>query len=145
GNLDFAATGIPSFLTLWSRGRGKLDVKVLASYGYSPIVLVTRDPNVHTVRDFSEHDRIALPAVRISVQAILLQMAVEKAFGPGEYARLDALTISRSHPDAVAAVLGNTEINSHFTVPPYLAEYERAAVGVHAVASAQDIVGEPVS
>lgn len=145
GNLDFAATGIPSFLTLWSRGRGKLDVKVLASYGYSPIVLVTRNPNVHTLRDFSDRDRIAVPAVRTSVQAIFLQMAAEKEFGPGQYGRLDAITIARSHPDAVAAVLGNTEIDSHFAVPPYLAEYERAGVGVHAVTSAQEIVGEPVS
>jgi NitT/TauT family transport system substrate-binding protein len=145
GNLDLVATGIPSFLTLWSRGRGKLDVKILSSYGYSPIVLVTRDPDVHTLKDFTDRDRIALPAVGTSVQAIFLQMAAEKAFGPGQYARLDHITVSRSHPDAVAAVLGNTEINSHFTVPPYLAEYERANVGIHPITSAQEIVGEPVS
>lgn len=145
GDLDLVATGIPSFLTLWSRGRGKFDVKVLCSYGYSPIVLMTRNPDVHTLKDFSDKDRIALPAVATSVQAIFLQMAAEKAFGPGQYARLDPLTIGRAHPDAVAAVLGKTEIDSHFAVPPYISRYEAANAGVHAVTSAQEIVGEPVS
>jgi NitT/TauT family transport system substrate-binding protein len=145
GNLDFVATGIPSFLKLWSRGHGKIDIKGLASYGYSPIVLMTRNPAVHSVKDFTDRDRIALPAVGTSVQSIFLQMAAEKAFGPGQSGRLDSITVARSHPDAVAAVLGNTEIDSHFTVPPYIAEYERANKGIHAVISGDEVVGAHVS
>ena len=144
GNLDFVATGVSGFLTLWARGRGRLDVKGLASYGHGPVELVTRNPNVRTLRDFSDRDRIALPAVRTSLQATLLQIACEKEWGPGQHSRLDALTIGRSHPDGMAAVLGNTEINSHFTVPPYLAEY-RKRPDIHRITNAIEILGEPIS
>lgn len=144
GNLDFVATGISGFLTLWARGRGRFDVKALTSYGYGPVELVTRNPRVRRISDFSDGDRIALPAVRTSLQAILLQIACEKEFGQGQHGRLDALTIGRSHPDGMAAVLGNTEINSHFTVPPYLAEYAKRPE-IHKVTSAIEILGEPIS
>jgi NitT/TauT family transport system substrate-binding protein len=144
GNLDFVATGPSGFLTLWARGRGRLDVKGLASYGHGPVALVTRNPNVRTIRDFTDRDRIALPAVRTSLQATLLQIACEKEFGPGQQNRLDAITIGRSHPDGMAALLGNTEINSHFTVPPYLAEYAKRP-DIHTVTTAVNILGEPIS
>jgi NitT/TauT family transport system substrate-binding protein len=99
---------------------------------------------VRKLADFSNADRIALPAVRTSLQAILLQIACEKEFGAGQHAKLDSITIGRSHPDGMAAVLGNTEINSHFTVPPYLAEYAKRQE-IHKVTSALEILGEPIS
>lgn len=143
-NLDVVATGASGFLVLWSRGRGRFDVKGLASYGHSPIELVTRNAAVRSIRDFSDRDRIAVPAVRTSVQAILLQIASEKEFGVGNHARLNPLTISRSHPDAMAAVLGNTEINSHFCPPPYIAEYAKRP-DIHTVTNVDAILGEPLS
>jgi len=82
--------------------------------------------------------------VRTALQAILLQIACEKEFGAGQHARFDSITIGRSHPDGMAAVLGNTEINSHFTVPPYLAEYAKRPE-IHKVTSAIEILGEPIS
>jgi NitT/TauT family transport system substrate-binding protein len=143
-NLDFVATGVSGFLVLWARGRGRVDVKGLASYGHGPVALVTRNPNVRRLSDFSDRDRIALPAVRTSLQAILLQIACEKEFGPGQHGKLDAITIGRSHPDGMAALLGNTEINSHFTVPPYLAEYAKRP-DIHKVTDAIQILGSPIS
>jgi NitT/TauT family transport system substrate-binding protein len=144
GNLDLAATGFPSFVTLWAKGRGKVNVRGLLSYGYSPIMLVTRNPAVKSVRDFTDKDRIAVPAVRSSIQAIFLEIAAEKAFGPQETRKLDYITVSRSHPDAMAGLLGNTEINSHFSVPPYVFQ-ELKDPRVHVVTTAQEIVGSPVS
>lgn len=144
GNLDTVSTGISGFLTIWDKSRGKLDVKGLASYGHTRIGLVTRNPAVKTLRDFTEKDKIALPAVKSSIQAIILQMAVQKEFGPGNATKLDHLTISRSHPDAMAALLGNTEINSHFAAPPYLLE-ELKRPGIHMVLSSEDVYGGPVS
>jgi NitT/TauT family transport system substrate-binding protein len=144
GNLDFVATGVSGFLTLWARGRGRVDVKGLASYGHGPVALVTRSPNVRRLADFSDRDRIALPAVRTSLQAILLQIACEKEFGPGQHGKLDAITIGRSHPDGMAAVLSNTEINSHFTVPPYLAEYAKRP-DIRQITNSVEILGEPIS
>ena len=43
-----------------------------------------------TIKDFTEKDRIALPAVRVSIQAVVLQMAAEKVFGKGQEHKLDA-------------------------------------------------------
>ena len=143
-NIDVAATGIPSFLTLWAKGRGRLTVRGLMSYGYIPIALVTRNPNVRTLADFTEKDRIALPGVRTSTQAIFLGIAAERLFGPGKASHFDAITVTRAHPDAMAALLGNTEINSHFAIPPYLdAELKRP--DIHVVATSIEMVGTPVS
>lgn len=144
GNIDIASTGIPSFLALWAKGRGRFVMRGLMSYGSIPITLVTRNPNVRKVADFTDVDRIALPGVKTSVQAIFLGMAAEAAFGPGQAGRLDAITVTRSHPDGLAAMLGNTEINSHFTIQPYL-QLELARPDIHPVTTSAEIAGTPVS
>jgi NitT/TauT family transport system substrate-binding protein len=143
GNLDVAASGYTSFLILWSKTKGRF-AKALFGYGHTPFTLVTRNPDVKTVADLSDKDRIAVPAVRSSLQAIYLQMAAEKAFGPQNLTRFDHLTLSRSHPDAMAAMLGNTELDSHFAVPPYT-ERELATPGLHALFQTEDVTGEPIS
>lgn len=145
GNLDFAATGPPSFLILWDKASTSLDVKGVASYGATPLYLVTRNPEVKTIRDFSNKDRIAVPAVKSSVQAIVMQMAAEKEWGPGNHGKLDAFTVSRSHADAAIAMLsGNSEINGHFAAPPY-AQQELAQPGFRLVLKANDAFGGPFS
>ena len=74
--------------------------------------------DVKTLKDFTDKDRIALPAVKVSIQAVTLQMACEKAFGAGQHTTLDHLTVSMSHPDATAALLsGKSEITAHFDQP----------------------------
>ena len=55
---------------------------------------------------FQASDHIAVPAVKVSVQAITLQMAAAKAYGIKEFAKLDTLTVSMSPPDATIALLG---------------------------------------
>ena len=141
GNLDVASSGYTSFLILWSKTKGRI-AKGLFGYGHTPFTLVTNNPAVKSAADLSDKDRIAVPAVRSSLQAIYLQMAAEKAFGAANLTKFDHLTVSRSHPDAMAGLLGHTEIDGHFTVPPY-AEKELAAPGVHALFQTEDVTGEP--
>ena len=142
--IDMAATGIPSFLVLWAKGRGKLAITGLASYGTLPIALVTRNPAVKTLSDFTDKDRIATPGVKTSTQSIFLRMAAEKMYGLAQVDHFDAITVTRGHPDAMAAVLGGTEINSHFSIPPYL-QMELRQSGVHVVTTSEEIVGGAVS
>jgi len=143
GKLDFAETGPPSLIILWAKTRGAF--KGLGASGASPMVLVTRNPQVHSISDFTDKDRIAVPAAKTSTQAIVLAMAAEKTFGIGNHARLDALQVTRSHPDAVAALLdARSEIDSHFTLPPYLYK-ELESPGVHAVLTAEQVLGAPLS
>ena len=143
GQLDFCATGFPSFLILWAKGRGRFAIKGLASYGTTPLLLLTRNPRVTSVVDFGEADRITVPAVKSSLQAILLQIAAEKIWGQSDH--LDHLTISRGHPDAITALLsGASEINSAFSAPPY--QYQALErPGIHVVTSSEQIFGETLS
>jgi NitT/TauT family transport system substrate-binding protein len=145
GNLQFASGGVGPFLTLWARTRGNLDVRGVAALNSMPIHLVTRNPNVKTISDFRDSDRIALPAVKVSVQAVLLQMAAEQAFGAGQQNRLDPLTVTMSHPDAMQALLsGQSEIDAHFGSPPF--QYQEVArAGNHVVLNSYDVLGGPAT
>ncbi|WP_337876254.1 ABC transporter substrate-binding protein [Elioraea sp.] len=142
-NLDFASGGVGPLLTIWARTRGNLDVKGVASLNSMPLYLNTINPNVKTIADFTEKDRIALPAVKVSIQAVILQMAAEKAFGPGNHTRLDHLTVSMSHPDGMAAMLsGQSEITAHFSSAPF--QYQQLAdPRVRRVLNSYDVLGGP--
>ena len=123
GNIDVAGTGIPAFVTLWSKGRGTVNAKGIAAYGSLPGKLITRDPKIRSIKDYTETDRIAVPAPKASIQAILLAMMAEKTWGPGQFNRLDPLMVGMSHPDALIAMLsGKSEVASHFTSSPYYDE-----------------------
>jgi len=121
GNLDFASGGVGPLLTIWGRTRGNLGVKGVAALNSMPLYLNTINPAVKSIKDLTENDRIALPAVRVSIQAITLQMAAEKEFGPGQHDKLDPLTVSLGHGDGMANMLGGrSEITAHFTSAPFM-------------------------
>src|SRR5262249_61384846 len=85
-----------------------------------PFLLNSRDPAIKTIKDFKDTDRIAVPAVRSSVQAITLQMAAAKAYGTKDFAKHDPLTVSMTPPDATVALLkGGAQISAAFSVPPF--------------------------
>ena len=120
GAVQFAAQGAPSLITLWDKTQRNVGVKAVSAITTYPLYLVTKNPAVRTIADFGPEDRIAVPSVRISTQAIMLQMAAAATFGPGEHARLDPFTVSLSHPDALAAMTSGTAgVNAHFTASPF--------------------------
>ncbi|HXX85994.1 MAG TPA: ABC transporter substrate-binding protein [Casimicrobiaceae bacterium] len=144
-SLQVASGGVGPLITLWARTRGNLDVRGVAALNSMPLMLVTRNPSVKTVKDFTDKDKIALPAVKISVQALALQMAAEQAFGPGQQNRLDSLTISMAHPDAMQALLsGQSEVDAHFGSPPFQYQ-ELARPEMHAVLNNYDVMGGAVT
>jgi NitT/TauT family transport system substrate-binding protein len=144
-SLQFASGGVGPLVTLWSRTKGNLDVKAVSAINSMPLYLNTRNPNVKTIKDFTEKDRIALPAVKVSIQAVTLQMAAEKAFGEGQQGKLDALTVSLAHPDAQVALLsGASEITAHFGSPPF--QYQQLEKpGIHTVLNSYDVLGGPAT
>ncbi|MDH5245243.1 MAG: ABC transporter substrate-binding protein [Betaproteobacteria bacterium] len=144
-SLQFASGGVGPLVTLWARTKGNLDVKAVSAINSMPLYLNTRNPNVKTIKDFTEKDKIALPAVKVSIQAVTLQMAAEKAFGEGQQNKLDALTVSLSHPDAQVALLsGASEITAHFTSPPF--QYQQLEKpGIRTVLSSYDVLGGPAT
>src|SRR6266581_4775689 len=144
-SIQFASGGVGALITLWSRTRGNLDVKGVAAINSMPLYLNSRNPAVKTIKDFTEKDKIALPAVKVSIQAITLQMAAEKAFGESQFARLDPLTVTMAHPDGQIALLsGQSEINAHFSAPPFQNQQLRNPA-IHTVLNSYDVLGGPAT
>jgi len=146
GSLDIVSGGTTVFITLWAKAKGSPQaVRSIGAISALPLWFMTRNPNVNRLEDLSDKDKIALTTVKVSVHAILLQMAAEKIYGPAQSGRFDALTVGISHGDAVAALVsGVHEINNHFSAPPF--QYvEARAPGVRRITTAQDILGSPAS
>jgi len=146
GAVDIAGAGVGPLLTIWDRTSGRQNVKGVASLGSFPYYLVSTNPKVKTIADFTEKDRIALPAVTVSVQSRILQYAAAKQWGEKEFARLDKFTQTLPHPDAAAAVIaGGTEINAHFGNPPFQEQELAGNPNAHIVLSSYDVLGGPSS
>jgi len=143
GSIDLATGGVGPMLTLWGRTRANLRVKGVAALCAMPLWLNTSNPLVQSIGDFTERDRIALPGVKVSIQAVVLQMAALQAFGAGQQNRLDPLTVSMGHPDGLAALLGGkTEISAHFTSAPYMYDEVRSPQ-IRRVLNSYDVLGGP--
>jgi NitT/TauT family transport system substrate-binding protein len=142
GQADFIGPGGTTLATIWDKTAGTpQEVRALIAMQSMPFVLVTRNPNVKTIADFTDKDKIALPAVKLTGHALILEMESAKIWGDDHYDKLDSITITRSHADAATAVMGGgTEINSHFASAPFY-YYELATPGVHQVLKSYDVVG----
>jgi len=143
GGAQFGAVGVPSLITLWDKTKGDRSVKMFGSMTSAPMFLNTTNASVKSLKDFKDADRIALPSVKVSVQAVTLQMAVAQAFGETEYAKLDKQTVAMSHPDGTTALLtGSGGITAHFTAPPF--QYQQLKSDkpkVSRVLSSYDVLG----
>jgi NitT/TauT family transport system substrate-binding protein len=138
GSLHFSSQGVPSMMLMWDRTKG--GVRAVSAINDSPIFLNTRNPNIKSLKDFTEKDRIAIPSIKVSSQALYLQMAAEKAFGVGKHTQMDHLVVALAHPDAVAAVMNPSgEINSHFATSPFH-EIEMKA-GFKTILSSYEAIG----
>ena len=144
GQLDFGSGGVGPLLTVWDKTKGIFDVRGVAALGSMPFYLNTSNPKVKTISDFSDKDKIALPAVEVSIQAVVLQMAAAKAFGMENYKKLDRLTVGMKHPDAMAALLSGTEVTAHFGNSPFQ-EQELQDPKIHRVLSSYEVLGEPTT
>ena len=84
-----------------------------------------------------------MPAVKVSVQAVALQMAAAKLHGQASYGKYDGLTVSMSPPDATIALLsGSGEVNNVFSVPPFQ-QQQLEKPGVRTILNSFDIMDGP--
>jgi len=143
GAAHIVVAGPPAFLTLWDRTRDNFRVRGIASMTSIPMYLNTRSPHLNSIRDFGPSDKLAVTAVKVSIPAIILQMAAIKEFGRSEYVALDKYTVSLSHPDALIALLsGGGEINAHFTSPPFH-QRERKLPNIRTILTSNEVMGGP--
>ncbi|MBN8957483.1 MAG: ABC transporter substrate-binding protein [Rhizobiales bacterium] len=144
GNVDLVNTGTGNLLLLWDRTRG--GVKGIVASSAQPLVLITRNPKIKELKDYGPDDKIAVPTVKISTQAILLQMAAGKMYGADQWSKFDPNTVQLSHPDAAAALANpNHEVTSHFSAPPYQTYELKNVPGAHAVVDSTSIIGGPLT
>lgn len=139
GNVDIVNTGTGNLLLLWDRTRGK--VKGIITSSAQPVIMVSNDERIKTLKDIGESDKIAVPTVGVSTQAILLQMAAAQMYGDDQIKKFDPNTVQMGHPDAVASIANpNHEVKNHFSAPPF--QYlELKQKGVHKVIDSREIIG----
>lgn len=144
GNLDIAAAGMPPTLVVWDRTKGKQNVKAIASLGSLPNYLLSNNPQVRSIRDLSDKDRIAVPAVGVSFQSRTLQIETARVFGKDQFDRFDKISVTLPHPDATAALIaGGLDISTHFSSAPFYYQALDANKAVHKILSSYDVVGGP--
>ena len=145
GAIQFIAVGAPSLITLWDKTRSNVQVKGVSAMTTYPLYLNVRNPNIKSIRDFSDKDKIAVPSIKVSTQAIMLQMAAAKEFGDANYARLDPWTVGLSHPDGLLAITNNSGgVDAHFTSSPFH-EQEMKIPGMRTLTTNYEILGGPAT
>jgi NitT/TauT family transport system substrate-binding protein len=116
----------------------------VAALSSMPMYLVTNNPSVKSIRDFTDKDRISMAGAGQSIQTIVLQMAAAKEFGDANYNKFSTLYRNLSHPDGLAAFLSGTEITAYFSSPPF--QYQALEKpGVRRILNSYDISGGPAT
>lgn len=139
GQIDMAVYGTTGFLVAWDRTKGSnSEVIGLSGVTVMPFKMIAVKPELKTIRDLAESDRVSIPAL-ISPSAFVLRMAAEKVFGKSD--ALDARIVTLPNPDGVSQLLGGkSEVTAWFGPPPYwnfLLKQPRA----HVVLSSESVFG----
>src|SRR5258708_32845029 len=93
--------------------------------------------------DLSERNRMGLPDVKVSVTAIMLQIAAEKLFG--QFDKLDRLTVSLAQPDgAIALLAGGGSVDSYAFAPPFTLQ-GKDKPNIHQGWSSTEVFGTPTT
>jgi NitT/TauT family transport system substrate-binding protein len=142
GKADFVTADLVPFLITAEAGAGSpAAIRALGAVAQRPYVLVTRNPAINTIRDFGDPDRIAVPRLKLSGPAVMLEMAAAQEWGIESYERLSRLAVAQ--PDAAAAaglLAGGGGFNAHFSHTPYV-DQELANPAIHRVMDSFDIAG----
>lgn len=137
--LDFGAAGVGPALKLWGKSEGRF--KAAFNMTDMPLKLVTNDPAVTKFEDYLtiKNHKIAVPAAKVSIQAVVIQMAAKSLWNDAE--KIDSLVVSMTHPTALAAVLsGGQSVKSHFATLPF--SYQELKSGkAHEVSNSYKMLG----
>lgn len=143
---DYGTAALPSLLTLWQKTRGTAnEVRAVGTVSNGAMTLYTINPNIKSLADFTDKDRIAVPTVRLSFNAMMLQMAAEQLWNDPH--RLDHLTVGLGHPDAVTALsagYGKATITAHIAVQPFT-DRGLKLPGAHVITDSRKVFGGPLT
>ena len=108
----------------------------VAAVSEADLGLATVREGIGGLADIPDNMRIALPQPG-SIQHILLTMAAQRELG--DAAAFDNQLVTLNHPDGMNALLSNTEIDAHFTSPPYL--QKELESGAHLILDGDEAFG----
>jgi NitT/TauT family transport system substrate-binding protein len=146
GRADLAMAGLAAFLVAQDAGPGTAgELRALGAVVQRPYVLVTRNGKINTLRDFTDRDHIAVPALRVSGPALMLELAAAQEWGPDKYDKLDRLVVARGDDVAAVALMSGAGgssggIDAHFSRSPYV-DAELGDPAIHRVMDSFDIAG----
>ena len=145
GDADLAMGGFGPAFVLWDKTRGAQKIKIVTPLSGNAIWVLSSDPRIKSIRDFGPNDRIAVSAIKVTGQAVALQMAAAKEWGWDQRFRLDPNTISMSNPDGMAMVLGGIgEVRTQAAIPPFMVEMMETGK-VHMVMNSDDYMDPKAS
>jgi NitT/TauT family transport system substrate-binding protein len=142
GQADFAAAELVPFLAAaQTEASGAATIRALGAVARRPYVLVARNPAIRTIRDFGPGDRIAVPALKLSGPAVMLDMAAAQEWGIDNHQRLARLAVAMPDDSAAAALIaGKGPITAHFSRTPYV-DRELAEPAISRIMDSFDIAG----
>lgn len=140
GQADVVFADLVPFLIAADAGAAT-EIRAIGAVAQRPYVLVTRNPAIRTIRDFTAADRIALPALKVSGPAVMLEMAAAQEWGIEQFDRLNRLVVARPDVAAAAALQSpKSDISAHFSRSPQ-ADIELSDPAIHRVMDSFDIAG----
>lgn len=131
--IQVGASGLGSFLVGWDKG---MDWKILASLNYSEFWLITKNPNIKSIKDFKPGMKIGLPSLN-GEQAIVLRKVAQKDLG--NPTALDQNLQVIAHPLGLQSLLTG-QIDAHFTTPPF--QFQEVEKGGRVIIKSSDIFGK---
>ncbi len=141
GAIDMGPFGTAPLLAAWEKAKNTPQ-QILAVSGVTslPLVLLSNQPDEHSLADLKPSDRIAVPTLT-SPQMQLLELQAEKIFG--RYDRLRGQVVALSHADAVDALGEDTSkdngaVTAYFASPPYT-EIALRDANVHPILKSSDV------
>ena len=135
GEIDFGFMGVAPVLIGIDNG---MKWRYATGISANEVAIVTADPDVKSLKDFTEKDRIAILSPACTQHVLLCMLAGQQL---GDAHALDNQLVSMSHPDSVNALLSGTEITAHVSTPPYITQ--ELSGGMHVMATGEEIMGKP--
>ncbi|SDS99078.1 ABC transporter substrate-binding protein [Bradyrhizobium canariense] len=142
-SIQIASAGVAPLLVLWDRTLPNYKVKALSAINASPMFILTNKPNIKSVKDFGPDDRIAVASVKVSINAIVLQMAAEQA--TGKWDALENIQVAMAHPEAFAALTTRSGGITGYVANSPFQDRALQVPGISKVVDSFEVQGGPAS
>lgn len=142
-SIQVASAGVAPLLVLWDRTQSNYKVKALSAINASPMDILTNNPKIKSVKDFGPDDRIAVASVKVSINAIVLQMAAEQA--TGKWDALENIQVAMAHPEAFSALTTHSGGITGYVANSPFQDRALKMPGISKVVDSFEVQGGPAS